>query len=70
MTSINHYLFACPYLRPSWCFKVVHNRFSPQIRNKIITCMNVTKKRKTTVAVTSDPLQRLTIPLYPSPKLL
>ena len=63
MTSINQYLFACPYLRPFWCFKVVHDRFCPEIRNEIITCMNVTKERKITVAVTADPLHRLTISL-------
>jgi hypothetical protein len=55
MTSINQYLFACPYVRPSWCFKVVHDRFCPEIRNEIITCMNVSKERKITVAVAADP---------------
>jgi hypothetical protein len=64
MPSINQDLFARPCLRPSWCFKVVHGRFCPKIRNEIITYMNVTKERKITVAVTADPLQRLIISLY------
>jgi hypothetical protein len=69
VTGINQYLIAYPYLRPSWCFKVVYDCFCPEIINEIITCTNVTRKRKIAVAVTADPLQRLTIYSYPSPKL-